>query len=237
MSTLTPQARASAEADPTHPLPPSAGKRKPHVLWIVLGLVAAAAGGWFYLTQRTYHLKTVQPGVLYRSGLQNFGQFENALRKVKPRTVVSLVDDREMADPAKPQFRRAVETYAGTGGGGGGKAGAGGTGGNGHGVRVERVPIPLGGWPQGDEVERFLALAADPKNQPVLVHCAQGVRRTGMMVAAYQISVLGYDKDRAKRELETFGHSERTVGDIKRFIDHYDPQTKRMTAALPQGKE
>src|SRR6266576_3397078 len=30
----------------------------------------------------------------------------------------------------------------------------------------------------------FRSVASDPDNQPVLVHCAQGVRRTGMMVAA-----------------------------------------------------
>ena len=192
------------------------------MLWIVIGLVVAAAGAWAYLHHRTYHLLTVQPGVLYRSGLQDFDHFENALRKVKPRTVVTLVDDRELVDPEKPQFKREVESLAD---------------GNGRGVRVRRVPIPLGGWPQGDEVERFLNVVADPANQPVLVHCAQGVRRTGMMVAAYQISVLGYDKERAKAELETFGHSERTVGDIKRFIDHYDPRARRMTTALPQSKE
>lgn len=197
------------------------------MLWIVTGLVVAAVGTWAYLTHRTYHLLTVQPGVLYRSGLQDFRQFETAVRKVKPRTVVSLVDDRELADPAKPQFKREVETFAE------GNA----LGGGGRGVRVERVPIDLGGWPDGDEIERFLAVAADPANQPVLVHCAQGVRRTGMMVAAYQMSVQGYDKGRAKGEVQTFGHSERTVGDIKRFIDHYDPRTRRMTTALPHSKE
>lgn len=191
------------------------------MVWIGIAIVLVVAGGVYYF-HRTYHLQTVREGVLYRCGLQSFNQFENALRKVKPKTVVTLVDDRELADPEKPQFRREVETYV-----------------DGHpsGVRVERVAIKLGGWPQGDEVERFLRLVEDPSRQPVLVHCAQGVRRTGMMVAAYQLSVLGYDKERVKRELETFGHSERTVGDIKRFIDNYDPQARRMTATLKQSKE
>lgn len=194
--------------------------RRP-LLWIGIAIVVLVAGGLCFY-HRTYHLLTVHEGVLYRSGLQEFWQFENALRKTKPKTIVTLVDDREIADvEEKPQFRREIDTFAE----------------GGRGITVERVPIKLGGWPEGDEVDRFLAITSDSQKRPVLVHCAQGVRRTGMMVAAYQMSVLGYDKERAKAELETFGHSERTVGDIKRFIDNYDPQTRRMTRSLPQSKE
>lgn len=191
------------------------------MLWIGIGLLVAAAGWWIYRTQSTYHLATVETGKLYRCGLQSFGEFENAIRKVRPKTLVTLVDDREVADPEKPQFRREIDTFADPA----------------RGVSVVRVAIPLGGWPEGDQVERFLAVATDPQRQPVMVHCAQGVRRTGMMAAAYQMSVLGYDKERAKREMLTFGHSRRTVGDIERFIDAYDPQSRRMTATLPQSKE
>ncbi|QOV87539.1 fused DSP-PTPase phosphatase/NAD kinase-like protein [Humisphaera borealis] len=190
------------------------------MLWIGIAIVLLVAGGFYYF-HRTYHLLTVQPGVLYRCGLQNFGEFENAVRKTKPKTIITLVDDPEIADAEKPQFKREIDTY---------------TGGNG-GATVARVPIKLGGWPDGDQCEQFLAILADPQKQPVLVHCAQGVRRTGMLVAAYQMSVLGYDKERAVKELETFGHSERTVGDIKRFIECYDPVTRRMTKSLPMSKE
>jgi protein tyrosine phosphatase (PTP) superfamily phosphohydrolase (DUF442 family) len=191
------------------------------VLWIGIAIILALLGGWLYWQHRTYHLLTVQPGVLYRCGLQSTAEFENAVRKTKPRTIVTLVDDREIADAEKPQFKWEIDAYADPA----------------RGATVERVAIKLGGWPEDDQVERFIALAADPARQPVLVHCAQGVRRTGMMVAAYQMSVLGYDRERAKQELETFGHSERTVGDIKRFIDCYDPVTKRMTKSLPQSRE
>lgn len=190
------------------------------MFWIGIAIVLVVAAGLFYY-HRTYHLLTVQDRVLYRSGLQTFWQFENAVRKTKPRTIVTLVDDREIADAEKPQFKREIDTFADAG----------------RGATVARVPIKLGGWPDGDQCEQFLAIMADSQKQPVLVHCAQGVRRTGMMVAAYQMSVLGYDKERAKAELQTFGHSERTVGDIKRFIDCYDPVTKRMTKSLPQSKE
>jgi hypothetical protein len=35
----------------------------------------------------------------------------------------------------------------------------------------------------------------------------------------------------------TFGHSMRTVGDVQRFIDVYDPKARRMTEELARSKE
>ena len=179
---------------------------------LVVLLVAIVAGGAYvwrcYLD--TYHLATVQPRVLYRDGNQSPCQFETAVRKVQPKLVVSLVDDDETADQQKPQFQAEEKFLAEKG------------------VRLQRIPIKLGGWPTKGDVDKFLQVASDPENQPVLVHCAQGVRRTGMMIAAFQMKQLGYDKERAKAELLAFGHSDRTVNDVKRFIDGYDPATGKV---------
>src|SRR4051812_24435178 len=117
-------------------------RRRRIVPWIIAAVVlVAAGGGWLYWAQNTHHPENLPPGALYRCGLQSFREFENAVRRVKPRTIVTLVDDRELADPEKPQFKREIDSSAGSG------------------VNVVRVPIPLGGWPEGDEVERFLAIA------------------------------------------------------------------------------
>jgi hypothetical protein len=58
-----------------------------------------------------------------------------------------------------------------------------------------------------------------------------------MMVAAYQQSVLGWDDQTCKAKLLTFGHSQRTVGDVQKFIDVYDPVTSAVPSDLPIGKE
>lgn len=191
---------------------PGARPRRGFGRVLVVLLVALIAGGAYVWRCHldTYHLATVEPNVLYRDGVQSPCQFETAVRKVRPRTVVSLVDDNEVADDTKPQFQ-AEERFLAK-----------------KGIRLERIPVTLGGWPAKADVEQFLAVASNPDNQPVLVHCAQGVRRTGMMVAAYQMKHMGYDKERAKAELLDFGHSDRTVNDVKRFIDGYDPATGKV---------
>ena len=169
---------------------------------------------WAYFD--TYHLATVQAGVLYRDGVRSLHQFQLAAEKTHVKTVVSLVDDQEIQ--TKP-FTEEME-YCRE-----------------HGIEVIRVPITLGGWPAGDQIRKFLTIVADPARRPVLVHCAQGVRRTGMMVAAYQRSVLNFDRDQALAAILDFGHSQRTVGDVQRFIENYDPRTETMTAELPQSVE
>lgn len=164
---------------------------------------------WF----ETYHLATVQDGVLYREGNRSLREFRNTVRQVKPKLVVSLIDDREMSDPGKPEFQDEAAYLKE------------------QGIELKRIPVKLGGWPMATDVAGFLSAVSDAQNRPVIVHCAQGVRRTGMMVAAYQIKALGYDKAKAKASVLTFGHSRRTVGDVERFIDGYDPET----GAVPDG--
>jgi protein tyrosine/serine phosphatase len=193
-----------------------AGKAMAPILLAVVA-VLIAAGIWFWHQNfDVYHLAVVREGVLYRDGVRSPRQFVIAVRRVHPRTIVCLVDDTEIThEPFVSEVNYCRE----------------------NGIDLVRIPIALGGWPSGDQVQRFLAIAEDASRQPVLVHCAQGVRRTGMMVAAYQESVLKYDPARARAELMAFGHSQRTVGDVQRFIDVYDPVNQRMRQDLPMSSE
>lgn len=184
---------------------------------VLLSTVIATAVVWH--NSRTYHLATVQDGVLYRDGLKSAAQFDATLNRVHPKTVVSLIDEHELADPHKPQLAAEAAICSA------------------HGVALDRIPVTLGGWPTSDEIRSFLAIVQDPKNQPVLVHCAQGVRRTGIFVAAYEESVLGWDKDKTKAAIQSFGHGQDTVRDIKRFIDGYDPKSETVPGDLGKGSE
>jgi protein tyrosine phosphatase (PTP) superfamily phosphohydrolase (DUF442 family) len=189
-------------------------------LWVLPLALLAGAGAWAWAEYvQTYHLATVHEGVLYRDGNRGLREFQTAVRKAKPKTVVSLIDDHELADPRKPMFAQEIDWCRQ------------------QGVNVVRIPVKLGGWPSTDDVRKFLDVVQDKNNQPVLVHCAQGVRRTGMFVAAYEESVLGWDDAKAKSNLLTFGHSKRTVKDVERFVDVYNAKDKAVTAQLEPSEE
>ena len=191
------------------------------ILIIAIPFVSMAVAGFLVWRQyfETYHLATVDPGKVYRDGNRGPRELSNALRKIQPRTVVCLVDDEELSDKEKPEFAAEVELLKQ------------------QGVELVRIPVKLGGWPTASDIDSFLKIASDTARQPVLVHCAQGVRRTGMMVAAYQQSVLGWDDKKAEDAILAFGHSERSIGDVRRFIHVYDPQNREMTEELAQSKE
>jgi protein tyrosine/serine phosphatase len=184
-----------------------------------LVLVVALAGFCIWREHfQTYHLATVQEGVLYRDGNRGVREFENALDKVKPKTVVCLIDNDELADPKKPMFAEELKLVEQ------------------RRIRLERIPVTLGGWPTAEQVKQFLEVVQRPENQPVLVHCAQGVRRTGMMAAAYQQTVLKQDDQHARDAVLKFGRKDtsRSIIDVRNFIDAYDESTGELKVAFTQ---
>ena len=201
---------------------PARRKRRLPLAAGIFGIVLISlciAGYFVWQSSHTYHLATVQEGVLYRDGLKSAAQFAATLDKVHPRTVVSLIDGTELSDPKKPQLAQEAQLCAA------------------RNIKLVRIPVKLGGWPGSEDIRQFLAIASDKQDQPVLVHCAQGVRRTGIFVAAYEESILGYDKEKAKASIISFGHSRNTIDDIDKFIDGYDPKTQTAPGDLGPGNE
>jgi hypothetical protein len=93
-----------------------------------------------------------------------------------------------------------------------------------RGIEWVRIPVKAGKFPLPEQFKQFISIATDPAKQPILFHDDEGIRRAGMMMAAYQMSALGYDRARAKADIRAFGHSDRTIDDVRRFIDAYDPK-------------
>ena len=55
--------------------------------------------------------------------------------------------------------------------------------------------------PEEEEAVRFLQIVTNPKRGPVLVHCQHGADRTGTMCALYRVSVQGWSKEEALKEM------------------------------------
>jgi len=157
----------------------------------------------------------VEKGVLYRDGNRGLREFKTALRKSNARTVIMLNDDQEIQ---KEPFKSEVNLL------------------NDQNIELVRIPVKLGGFPNTDQVRQFLSTINDRSKWPILVHCAQGVRRTGMMVAAYQESVLGFDDAKTKASILPFGRkpTSQTLADVKTFIDDYDGKQRQLTT-MPTG--
>jgi protein tyrosine phosphatase (PTP) superfamily phosphohydrolase (DUF442 family) len=168
-------------------------------------VAAACVYVYVWANVQTYHADVVQSTVLYRSGNRDLRELRHTVEPNHIRTIVSLVSDAEVNDPAKPQFRQEADYCRD------------------HGIQLVRIPVKLGGWPTADQIKQFLGVVALPENRPVLVHCAQGVRRTGMFVAAFQLSVQDRSKDATRAAVQTFGHKPRDTDDVQTFIDNYDP--------------
>jgi hypothetical protein len=90
--------------------------------------------------------------------------------------------------------------------------------------------------PTDEDVLTFLRVVTDKGSQPVLVHCAQGSDRTGMMVAIYRIVVQGWSKDDALKEMVEGGYGFHAFWqDLVRYVRNLDVDSlkTRLAAAGP----
>ena len=81
------------------------------------------------------------------------------------------------------------------------------------------------------EIVRFLQIVSDPDRTPALVHCMQGVDRTGTMCAIYRIVVEGWDKKEAIAEMKAIGHN-KIWKNLPRLIEKLDVEDIKKKAGL-----
>ena len=76
-----------------------------------------------------------------------------------------------------------------------------------EGVTAKQVHIKMKTWhAEHENMVKFLKIAIDPKQAPVLVHCQHGADRTGTMCAVYRIVIQGWSKREAIREMTEGGY-------------------------------
>ena len=124
-----------------------------------------------------YNFGEIEPGRVYRSAQPSPWFLGWLLRRHGIRTLVNLRGDTD-------GFESAFAAR--------------------HGLRLFSLDLSATRAPSDADVERFLAILDDPENHPLLVHCRNGVDRTGYMLALYRTHEAGWDADRAAREMNRY---------------------------------
>jgi tyrosine-protein phosphatase SIW14 len=84
--------------------------------------------------------------------------------------------------------------------------------------------------PETEDVVEFLKIVTNPKNQPIFVHCREGVDRTGMMIALYRMVVQDWPRDKAIKEMKRKGFNDWNVP-IERFLQNVDIESLKQKLA------
>ena len=91
--------------------------------------------------------------------------------------------------------------------------------------------------PETEDVLKFLFIVTNPENQPVFVHCREGVDRTGMMIAIYRMVVQDWPKTKAIKEMKQMGFNEWNIP-IERYLLNVDVKELKwkMTKRIAEGR-
>lgn len=85
-------------------------------------------------------------------------------------------------------------------------------------------------FPKDDVFARFLALLRDNPGKKIFVHCRYGDDRTGMMIAAYRMSVEGWTADEASQEMNQFGFHHVVCRSLVPYEKHFPERLKQNPA-------
>jgi protein tyrosine phosphatase (PTP) superfamily phosphohydrolase (DUF442 family) len=102
------------------------------------------------------------------------------------------------------------------------------------GTGLAYVSIPMDAWSvKTEHVVRFLQVVSDPARQPVFVHCQHGADRTGTLVAAYRMTVLGWSAEDAIREMVDGGFGYHSIWrGLRTFLRTLDVKAVHALAGL-----
>ena len=91
------------------------------------------------------------------------------------------------------------------------------------GLNYYNIALPNWGRPQDARVASILAIINAPESGNVLIHCKDGVDRTGMIVAIHRMTQQGWTSNDALAEAERYG-MRRVQFWMRDYVDDYGEQ-------------
>jgi len=181
-----------------------------HLLEGVVLVASVASFCWAWgsaplnLRERVFpkNLAEVERGWLYRSGQIGPNLIERTLRDLHIDLIVNLTGDSVPLSDAQVAERRAVEKL---------------------GIEVHRFPMKGDGVGTIEQYAAAIGVIAGAARagKNVLVHCAAGDRRSGGVVAMYELLVRGVTPADARQELERFSTERGVETPVVRFLEEH----------------
>ncbi|MBN1345498.1 MAG: tyrosine-protein phosphatase [Phycisphaerae bacterium] len=166
----------------------------------VVGFCAAAGLIVYYRYFYIRHFRVVQENAVYRSGQPKRGDLARLRDTYGVRTIVNLrrADEQDGSKgPSLAEERLEAEQL---------------------GLRFIHLPMHGDATVDPNIVDRWLDVARDEANHPILVHCKAGIDRTGLLAAAYRIRVQGWTAQTALDEAVREGIDPLNDQNLVRYI-------------------
>jgi protein tyrosine phosphatase len=155
--------------------------------WIVLALICMLSGlGWAGVRFQYYfwpkRFGVVEAGQIYRGGWQTTRVLRRILHDYQIRTVLNVAcNPPEQEAAGEGALIRQL------------------------GIAWHKILMPGTGLGTFEQLDEAASLLADPANRPIFIHCAAGVHRTNVSLAAYRLKYCGWSLDQALAEMKQFG--------------------------------
>lgn len=175
---------------------------------LILGLMAAAVGGWSYWHHHRYkHVAIHEPGMMYRSAWVEPDVMAELIERWQIRSVVNLCEPGEMGEERWVKQRRAVRNA---------------------GARLLELPMPvLVDAVDAPQIAQHIEVLNDPNNYPMLVHCQHGVTRTAKFLAIYDIAFRGKTAEETFQTQPKWGRDDHNVH-VKAFVRSFERAHKKL---------
>lgn len=187
------------------------------ILRIVIACLLAGAA-WAIVEFKYYcvpkRFRVVEAGQIYRGGWQKPGVLRRLIEDHRFAAVLNVACDPAEPDAAGegPVVRELEVTW-------------------------HKILMPgtgLATFEQLDEAAEFLA---DPTHRPIFVHCAAGVHRTNMAIAAYRLKYCNWSLDEALREMKLFGFDPIDDWEQAEHLQAYRDASIGPSAKLPEKSQ
>jgi protein tyrosine/serine phosphatase len=176
--------------------------RRFKITFFIVILVSLCLGYYLYITkQGNFH--TITAGEAYRSAQLDRGQLEYYINKYNIKSILMLNSTTANARRYKEELSVCTDKH----------------------IAHYFVPLSSRSEPDTVDVEKIIRIF-NTAPRPILIHCKQGVDRSGLIAAMWKVVVDKEPKSKAKRQLSLlyFHVPIGRTGSLDRFFDKWQPE-------------